>query len=120
MLVGYSRMSIRHPRAAGTFPGMVALMRDLNIEKINARMCRFGMASEDENGSGLVKKPTSFLTNSEYLRDQLTRKCLGGHRHVHLMGGRAKACQVYTPKLVKAIRKGIMLELKYKGILPLV
>jgi hypothetical protein len=37
---------------------MIALMRDLNIEKINAHMCRFGMTSEDADGVGLVKKPT--------------------------------------------------------------
>ena len=100
-----------HPSSASSWqiPEMIALMRDLNIEKINAHMCRFGMMREDENGGGLVKKPTGFLTNSEYLKDQLARKCMGGHRHVHLMGGRAKTCQVYPPKLVKAICKGIML-----------
>ena len=110
-----------HPSSASSWkiPEMVALMQDLKIDKVNAHMCRFDMMSEDEAGIGLVKKPTGFLTNSEHLREQLSKKCLGGHRHVHLMGGKAKACQVYPPKLVKAICRGIQLELKHNGILSL-
>ena len=99
---------------------MQSLMSDLGLEKFNVHMCRFGMKSQDEEGVGLVKKPTGFLANSEHLKDQLSRKCLGGHRHVQLIGGRAKACQVYPEKLVRSICKGIQLELKHNGVLSLV
>ena len=86
---------------------MISLMADLKIRKINAQMCRFKMFSEHEMGRGLVKKPTGFLTNSEHMKNQLDKKCLGGHRHVHLLGGRTKACQVYPENLVRAILRGI-------------
>lgn len=99
---------------------MVALMSDLGISKTNAHMCRYSMTSSDDMGVGLVKKPTGFLTNSHHLREQLTKTCPGNHRHVQLTEGKTKACQVYPEKLVRAIRRGIQLELKHNGILSLV
>ena len=78
-------------------------------------MCRYGMKSSDESGSGRVQKPNGFLTDSEYLRDQLSNKCLGGHRHIQLMEGKAKACQVYPDKLCRAILKDIRHELVHSG-----
>ena len=94
-----------HPSSASSWkiPEMVALMQDVKIDEINAHMCRFEWLSEDEAGIGLAKKRTGLLTNSEHLREQLSKTCLGGHRHVHLMGGKAKACRVYPPKLARAI-----------------
>ena len=61
-------------------------MEDLGIKKVNAHMCRFKMMSEDDQGKGLVKKPTGFLTNSDYTRQSLDKQCLGGHRHVQWVG----------------------------------
>ena len=68
-----------HPASASSWrlPEMISLMNDLKISKVNTHMCRFKMFSQDELGRGLVKKPTGFLTNSEHLRNQLDRKCLG-------------------------------------------
>ena len=106
-----------HPNSATSWkmPEMVKLMDELEISKTIAHMCRYGMYSKDHNGIGKVKKPTGFLTNSPYLRDQLSRKCLGGHRHVQLVGGRAHACQVYPDKLCRAILRGVRLELVHSG-----
>ena len=92
-------------------------MNNLGIDKTVAHMCRYGMQSSDEQGSGKVKKPTGFLTNSTMLRDCLGLKCLGGHRHIQLMGGRARACQVYPDKLCRYILKGIKNELLHSGII---
>ena len=80
-------------------------------------MCRYGMKSHDQLGEGPVKKPTGFLSSSEFVRNQLARKCLGGHRHVALLGGRAKACQVYPDKLCRAMLTGIKQELVHSGII---
>ena len=49
--------------------------------------------------------------------DCLSHKCLGGHRHVQLVGGRARACQVYPDKLCRYISKGIKAELVHSGII---
>ena len=37
-------------------------------------MCAFGMTSEDNNGNGLVKKPTGFMTNAPELAKKLSQK----------------------------------------------
>ena len=111
-----------HPASASSWklPEMQSLMTDLGIKKTSSHMCRFKMMSEDEQGRGLVKKPTGFLTNSDHMKQALDKQCLGGHRHVQLMGGRAKACQVYPENLVRAILKGIRLELAHSGMLSMV
>ena len=80
-----------------------------------AHMCNFGMASEDMHGPGLVKKPTRFLTNSTEISRWLDRKCTGDHRHVQLIGNRAKACEVYPVKLCEAIVQGLRDQLVCDG-----
>ena len=69
------------------------------------------MQSSDELGVGKVKKPTGILTNSMFLKDKLENKCLGAHKHIQLVGGKAQACQVNPDKLSSAILSGIRLEL---------
>ena len=108
-----------HPNSATSWkmPEMQSLMSDLQIQKTVGHMCRYGMQSKDEHGSGKVKKPTGFLTNSEMLADCPSLKCMGGHRHIQLLGGRARACQEYPDKLCKYILKGIKTELIHSGII---
>ena len=111
-----------HPASASSckLPEMPALMSDPNISTTNTHMCRFGMKSENEIGIGLFKKPTGFLTNSEHVREQLSKKRMGGHRHVQVMSGRARACQVCPEMLVRAILGGVKQELKHSGSLAIV
>ena len=106
-----------HPNSATSWkmPEVLKLMNDLQLEKTTAHMCRYGMKSADESGGGRVKKPTGFLTNSSFLRDQLGKRCMGGHHHIQLLGGRARACQVYPDKLCRAILVGIRNELVNTG-----
>ena len=40
------------------------------------------------------------MTNDEYIVD---RRCFGGHDHIQLLNGRAKACEKYPLRLVAAI-----------------
>ena len=83
-------------------------------------MCRYEMLSKDTDGPGLVKKLTGWMANSPYIARAVSLRCPNDgktkvHRHVILMGGRAKACQVYPPKLVKAILKGFVRQLRADG-----
>lgn len=66
------------------------------------------MLAEDQQGVGFIKKQTCWLTNSPEMAECISGKCKGGHRHVHLINGRARAAQTYPPKLV-SILKGIRL-----------
>ena len=74
------------------------------------------MTSWDIYGEGLVKKPTGFATNSPCLAAALEKPCSNDsgnswHRHVPLVGGKARAAQVYPPKLVSAILEGFRQQL---------
>ena len=90
-------------------------MTDLNIDKTVAHMCRCGMKSSDEAGGGHVKNPTGFMTNSHFLKDQLSKKCMGGHKHIQLLGGRAQACQLDPDKLCRSILTGFRNEFENSG-----
>ena len=114
------RLLIReHPNSASSWklPEMMEFMDSLGIDKVVGHMCRFRMESSDENGPGLVNKPTGFLSNSEFVRNSLQKKCLGGHRHVPPVGGRAKPCQVYPDGLCRAMLRGIKAELVHSGLI---
>ena len=61
---------------------------------------------EKDGPRGLVKKPTGFITSSR-VAAQLNLQCDGSHSHVHLVGGRAAAAQVYPDELCRAILRGV-------------
>ena len=92
-------------------------MSDLGITKSVAHLCRYVMTSKNGDDVGCVKKPTGFLINSIHLMDQLQKTCMGGHRHVQHVGGRAKACQIHPQKLCRAMLRGICNELVQSGII---
>ena len=76
------------------------------VIRVEGHMCEFDMRQVDQCGEGLVKKLTGFMTNSELIAEELSKRCSGMHRHITLIGGRAKAAQVYPEKLCKAIVVG--------------
>ena len=63
-----------------------------------------GMTSEDENGVAPAKKRTIIVANSLSLASALSHnECDGGHRHVELVNGRAKACEKYPDKFCEVV-----------------
>ena len=96
---------------------MVDLMMRGDSMRVEAHMCRFGMTSRDQEGEGLVKKPTYFATNCPGVADELDKKCFNttkeeAHRHVQLLSGRARAAQVYPQQLCRAICRGFLNQTK--------
>ena len=83
---------------------------------VAADLCMFGMTSRDMWGEGLAKKPTKFLTNSPHIAKWLSLKCSQDHRHVSLVGGRAKACEVYPRQLCEAMLQGLKDQLVDDGM----
>ena len=59
-----------------------------------------------------MRKPTGFMTSSKHVAEELRKRCMGGHRHVHLEGGRASAAQIYPPALCEAILRGVVRQKK--------
>ena len=74
------------------------LLRD-DVNLVEVGMCDFGMMSSDAEGEGLVRKTTKILTNSDEVAKRMARKCSKDHRHVNIIGGRAKRAQLYPPVL---------------------
>jgi len=95
------------------------------VLRVVGHMCRHGMKSKDENGEGLVLKPTGWLTNCEEVAKEVARTCtnLKGrkigelHRHVTLVSGRAKAAEVYPRALCRAILRGLRRQLTKDGVM---
>ena len=82
-----------------------------NAGKVNFDSCMFDMMSDDHHGIGHAKKRTSIITNSEALLTEMKKhQCHGGHRHVTLLGWKAKACQTYTDKFCELVCKTVMNE----------
>ena len=99
---------------------MIQLLQHPGVLRVTGHMCPHGMMSRDEHGPGLVLKPTGWATNSPYIAEQVSAQCSnkGGasyHRHVPLLFGRARAAQIYPPKLCTAILKGLRAQLKADG-----
>lgn len=107
-----------HPSSATSWkmPEMQSFINKLHIQKTVGHMCRYGMQSKDDHDSGKVKKSTGFLTNSAMIEDCPSLKCLGGHRHIQLLGVKARDCQVYPDKRCRYMLKGIKGELIHSGI----
>ena len=105
-------------------PEIQALVNDPRCFKVKGPMCRWDMWATDKRGlqgSGFVRKETGWLTNSPILARILEGRCSNvtgereWHRHVHLIGGLAKAARIYPPKLVAAVLNGLREQMKADG-----
>ena len=84
-----------------------------SVEAITVHMCEFDLRAVDEDGEGLAKKPTSIFTDLPPLASAVGRLCQSGHRHVHLVSGRAKGAAAYTKEFCAAIVQGLFVYLDY-------
>ena len=116
-----------HPKGATSWKNdrMMELASKKGVLRLVGHMCPHGMESEDAEGKGLVLKPTGWLTNCPAVAEEVSAKCTNldkevaeeKHRHVMLMSGRAKACEVYPRALARAIARGLRTQLKADGML---
>ena len=103
-----------HPHNAKSWGNalMQELLRKEGVYRVRGDMCTWGMKQCDQEGEGLIKKPTGFLTNSREIAKILESLCNGDHRHIELIGGRAKSAEVYPDELCKDILKGLTNQMK--------
>ena len=104
-----------HPWGASSWKmdSVVELMRDGRVFTVESHQCRFGLESHVSSKSGAkgpVKKPTGFMTSARCVAERLGQLCDGTHSHVHLVGGRAAAAQIYPDGLCQAILEGIVAQ----------
>ena len=98
-----------HPQSAASWavPQIQKLMAMPGVHRTELDQCKFGRMATDEMGTAPAKRPTSLRTNSVEVHRTMRRKCRGGHRHVHLMKGRAKAAAQYPPECCRALCRGM-------------
>ena len=98
-----------HPLGAASWK--LECMRELasrwGSRRATCHMCAFGMQARDDQGTDAVMKPTGILTNSTAIYDKMNVQCRGGHRHVHLVNGRAAKAAEYPIPFVDAILDAI-------------
>ena len=57
----------------------------------------------DAGNVGFARMATGFMTNDEYIAEAVDRRCFGGHDHIQLLNGRAKAFEEYYPLRLVAV-----------------
>ena len=87
-----------HPASASSWntKEVKRIMAKPGVQRVVSDMCVYGMVQEDEQGTALIKKPTAFMTNAPCIANRLSQRCKGGHRHIALIGGRAKRAEPRT------------------------
>ena len=85
-----------HPSSVSSWnrPEVLRMLLQEGVELVEVDMCDFGIVASDEFGEALVRKRTKILTNSPEIARRVARRCSGDHRHVHLIGGKAKRAQL--------------------------
>ena len=107
---------LEHPKSstAWSLPAVARLMEVPGLQSQTFHVCCYGLKARDKFGEDWVNKPTMIMTNSEAIAQKASARCTGGHRHVHLIGGKAKAAAIYPVKLVDTFLDGLMLERAWK------
>ena len=104
-----------HPATASSWS--TAMMQEVvNLEGIFAAkfdFCKLGMITDGaDGGPALAKKRTTVMTNSSNIAEVLRMaQCAKLHKHAPLVGGKAKACEVYPDQFVELICEGVRKEL---------
>ena len=78
------------------------IMQEKGVIRTTGDMCQFEMKQEDSEGVAHARKRTGFMTNCIGIADRFLKKCQDNHRHITLVGGRAKAAEVYPLTCARA------------------
>ena len=113
-----------HPKSATSWQlqEMQQLLSESGVGTTQLHMCAFGMTARDELGEAPVYKPTQLVSNVMPILQMMERKCPGGHRHVHLLSGKAAKAAIYPSKFCSALLDGYELwinEKKQRGAMEL-
>ena len=84
------------------------------VLKARTHMCESGAtAAVDDNAKGLVKKPTTMMTNSVEVHCKLDTQCTPGtYRHMQLRGGKARDAAIYPKALCRAVCRGVARQME--------
>ena len=113
-----------HPDQATSWalPSIRRILSVPGVQRITGDQCQYGaVAHRGPRVGGPVKKPTGFMSNSEYVLGQLGKRCEGkggycsareGQKHVQCSGRIAQDAARYPRDLCRAVLRGINLQLQ--------
>ena len=117
-----------HPDSAGSWSEecIEELMEIESVTRVCADQCQYGQQVITGRLAGQpVKKPTGFMSNASHLLESLRLRCAGqggrcsrtkGGSHVTASGKVAKDAARYPDGLCRAIIRGMINEMKARGI----
>lgn len=115
-----------HPATASSW-SLKEITDVLDVEGVSTVLgdqCMYGLKTWGRHGRDVVhaRKRTKFMSNSEEIRLELSRRCQGLHKHQSLVGGRAEESARYPKELCRAICRGLIRQMKYRdqGVMKLV
>ena len=103
---GGGRVLFEHPWAAKSWndSSLKELFEMDGMRRVRCGQCLFGQTLVDDAGNAsLLAKTTGFMTNDENIAEAVERRGFGGHEHIQLLSGGAKACKKYPPRLEAVI-----------------
>ena len=107
-----------HPAQASSWDLNIIkqLAKEEGVTIASADQCMYGLRTPGPGGTGSMpaRKPTKFMTNGFWLGQELSVKCDMRHAHQPLLSGRAEGAARYPPRLVQAICRGLLTEMKYR------
>ncbi len=119
-----------HPDGATSWaePCIESLLDLPGVERVRGDQCQYGQEVQFGNYKGQpIKKPTGFLSNAPRLLSRLGKRCEGrvgwecsrkqGGTHQLCSGRVAKEAARYSKELCQAIIKGMIDELRFRGML---
>ena len=111
-----------HEQPLGNMSWSLNMVKDIvnriGVWTAHCDQCTFGQTTWDSYGEEApARQRTGFTTNGWEIYNELNKQCTGEHEHQQLIGGRAKHCAAYPPKLVSAILRGFKKALVRVGLL---
>ena len=103
---------LEHPKTSKAWQeeDVKKLMEMEGVYTCHTDMCAYGL----KVGGGPNLKPTTWLTNSKEIAEELQRRCSKDHEHVSLIGGKAREAAIYPRGLCEAVVRGFRNYLKQK------
>ena len=99
-----------HPETATSWDDdqMQKLLREPKVSTTVSDQCEYGLLTPGPSGTLVpAKKPTKWASSSPHMLKRLSTRCKKDHEHQHLLGGRAKDAENYSPKLILEILRGM-------------
>ena len=114
---------------------MLGLAALAGVDTTMCDMCAYGMVAEDKDGVAPAKKRTRLMSNAPEVLKRTGRQCSNKesgaaldfpltrrwpklqrpkeeHRHVSLLSGKARQCQVYPREFCRAVCEGVAAQKK--------